>query len=154
GAQYTREDNRVEGPNHIVLGTLSVPVPAVEHNQGARAAARADLYVARAELDAARSLLTSQVARARSEVAAAAARVRAYGTEILPRLVENLSLLRRSFELGEIDLMELSIGRERFLRIQSDALVGHLDYFVALAGLERAVGADLWRDEQHEEHNP
>ena len=90
----------------------------------------------------------------RSEVVAAAARVRSYGSEILPRLVENLSLLRRSFELGEIDLMELSIGRERFLRIQSDALVGHLDYFVALAGLERAVGADLWRDEQHEEHSP
>jgi outer membrane protein TolC len=87
-------------------------------------------------------------------VAAAAQRTRAYGTEILPRFEENLTLLRRTFELGEIDILALSTGRERFLRIQSDALSSQLDYFVALAGLERVVGVDLWRDDHHEEDEP
>ncbi|MCK6550418.1 TolC family protein, partial [Myxococcota bacterium] len=98
--------------------------------------------------------LDGELARARSEVAAAAERTRAYGAEILPRFEENLTLLRRAFELGELDLLALSTGRERFYRIQSDALDAQLDYFVALAALERVVGVDLWRDDHSEENRP
>jgi cobalt-zinc-cadmium efflux system outer membrane protein len=99
-------------------------------------------------------LLEGQVTEAHSEVVAAAQRANAYGTEILPRFEENLTLLQRSFELGEIDILALSTGRERFLRIQSDALAAQLDYFVALAGLERVVGVDLWHDDHHAEAHP
>lgn len=152
GVQYNREGNPGgEAAYDIVMGVLSAPLPSFQRNQGERAAARADAIVARAELQAAQRLLEGQIAEARSEVAAAAQRTRAYGTEILPRFEENLTLLGRTFELGEIDLLALSTGRERFLRIQSDALGAMLDYFVALAGLERVVGVDLWRDDHHEE---
>jgi len=155
GVQYNREGNpSSEGPYDIVMGVVSTPIPSFQTNQGERAGARADAIVARAELDAAQRLLEGQIAEARSEVAAAAQRTRAYGTEILPRFEENLTLLRRTFELGEIDILALSTGRERFLRIQSDALGAQLDYFVALAGLERVVGVDLWRDDHHEEDQP
>jgi cobalt-zinc-cadmium efflux system outer membrane protein len=155
GVQYRREGNpSAEGPSDIVLGTLSIPIPSFHTNQGDRARARADLSVAEAERGAASLLLEGQVAQARAEMASAAERVRSYGTEVLPRFEENLALLRRSFELGEIDLLALSIGRERFLRIQSDALDAQIDFFVALANLERTVGVDLWRDEHHEESQP
>lgn len=155
GVQYRREGNpTTEGAYDIVMGVVSIPIPSFQLNQGERARARADVTVAEAELDASRRLLDGQIAEARSEVVAAAARTRAYGTEILPRFEENLTLLRRSFELGEIDILALSTGRERFLRIQSDALDAQQDYFVALAGLERVVGVDLWRDDHHEESTP
>ncbi len=155
GVQYRREGNTGnEGGAHIVLGAVSVPIPSFQRNQGERARTRADVTVARAELDAAEQLLEGQITKARSEVSAAAARTRAYGTEILPRFEENLTLLRRSFELGEIDILALLTGRERFLRIQSDALGAQQDYFVALAGLERVVGVDLWHDEHLEEEAP
>lgn len=155
GVQYRHEgSSSADGGADIVMGVVSLPVPTFQTNQGERAKARADVTVAEAELDASRRLLDGQIAEARSEVVAAAARTRAYGTEILPRLEENLTLLRRSFELGEIDLLALSTGRERFLRIQSDALSAQQDYFVALAGLERVVGVDLWHDDHHEENAP
>jgi len=155
GAQYRREGNPTsEGAYDIVLGTVSTSIPIFQLNQGARARAEAEVDVLSAEQDAARRLLDGQIAEARSEVVAAAARTRAYGTEIIPRFEENLTLLRRSFELGEIDLLALSTGRERFLRIQSDALLAQQDYFVALAGLERVVGVDLWHDDHHEEIHP
>ena len=155
GVQYRREGNPTsEGAYDIVMGVVSIPIPSFQMNQGERARARADVTVAEAELDAAQRLLDGQIAEARSEVVAAAARTRAYGTEILPRFEENLTLLRRSFELGEIDILALATGRERFLRIQSDALGAQQDYFVALAGLERVVGVDLWRDDHHEETTP
>jgi cobalt-zinc-cadmium efflux system outer membrane protein len=155
GVQYRREGNpSSEGAYDIVMGVVSVPVPLFQRNQAERARTRADVTVAEAELDASRRLLDGQIAEARSEIEAAAARTRAYGTEILPRFEENLTLLRRSFELGEIDMLALSTARERFLRIQSDALTAQQDYFVALAGLERVVGVDLWRDDHHDEATP
>jgi len=155
GVQYQREGNpTAEGPYHTVQGVVSVAIPSFQRNQGERARSRADVRVAEAELAAALSLLEGQVMLAHSEVTSAAQRLRSYGTEVLPRFEENLSLLRRSFELGEIDVLALSIGRERFLRIQHDALDAQLDYFVALANLERTVGVDLWHDDHRPEPSP
>lgn len=155
GIQYRHEGNRApDRPYDIVLGGISLAIPSFQTNQGGRAEARADVRIASAELEAAAFLLDGQIFQARSEVVAAAERVRSYGTEILPKFEENLALLRRSFELGEIDLLALSVGRERFLRIQSDALAAHLDYFVAIAALERMVGVELWSDEHHEGQAP
>jgi cobalt-zinc-cadmium efflux system outer membrane protein len=128
GVQYNREGNPTEeGAYDIVMGVVSVPITSFQRNQGERARAHADVTVAEAELDAASGLLEGQIAEARSEVVAAARRTRAYGTEVLPRFEENLTLLKRAFELGEIDILALSTGRERFLRIQSDALAAQLD---------------------------
>jgi outer membrane protein, heavy metal efflux system len=150
GVQYNREGSAGdEGSYDIVMGVISVPVTSFQSNQGERAEARADITVTEAELDAAQRLLEGQIAEARSSVVAAAKRARAYAAEVLPRFEENLTLLRRAFELGEIDILALSTGRERFLRIQSDALAAQLDYFFALAGLERVVGVDLWHDDHH-----
>lgn len=150
GVQYQREGNPgAEGVYDVWMGVLSVPVPLARRNEGERARAHADVKVAEAEVQGARRMLEAQIAEARSEVVSAAARSQAYGSEILPRFEENLTLLRRSFELGEIDILALSTGRERFLRIQSDAISAQQDYFVALAGLERVVGIDLWHDEHH-----
>ncbi len=151
GIQYSRESSPgvAGGQSDIVLGTLSIPIPSFDRNQGARAQAKADAIIAKAELQATLQLLEGQIAEAHSEVDAAAQRTSAYGTEILPRFGDNLKLLKRSFELGEIDILALSTGRERFMRIQSDALSAQQDYFIALAGLERVVGIDLWHDDHH-----
>jgi cobalt-zinc-cadmium efflux system outer membrane protein len=155
GVQYRREDDPgPEGTVDVLMGVVSLPIPSFDRNQSERAQARSDQTVAQAELDAAGRLLAGQIAETRSEVAAAARRMRTYGKEILPRFQENLVMLRRAFELGEIDILALSTGRERFLRIQSDALAASLDYFVALAALERVVGVDLWHDDHHEDDQP
>jgi cobalt-zinc-cadmium efflux system outer membrane protein len=156
GVQYAHEGSTARGgtANNIVMGVVALPIPMFQSNQGERAQARADVTIARAELDARRAAIDANIVRAHSEVVAAAKRTRAYGTEIVPRFEENLALLRRAFELGEIDIMALSVGRERFLRIQSDAFGAQLDYFVALAALERVVGVDLWHDDHADEEAP
>jgi len=144
GVQYAHESGlHGERANDIVLGVLAVPIPGFVSNQEDRARARADLTVAHAELRADSAVLEGDIARAHSEVVAAVKRMRAYGADILPSIEENLALLRQGYELGELDIMTLSVGRERFLRIQSDALAAQQDYFVAVAELERVVGVDV-----------
>jgi cobalt-zinc-cadmium efflux system outer membrane protein len=144
GVQYQRESNRaMEGIYNIVLGAVSLPIPVFQTNQAARAEARADLELAQAQWLAQSQLLAAQIAQARSELVAAAGRMQAYRGEILPHFEENLRLLARSFELGEIDLLALSAARERFLQIQADALQAQREYSIALSTLERTIGQAL-----------
>jgi hypothetical protein len=43
--------------------------------------------------------------------------VRTYSSEVVPRFQENLNLLQRAFELGEVDILEVFVARENFMRI-------------------------------------
>ncbi|MCC7540202.1 MAG: TolC family protein [Deltaproteobacteria bacterium] len=153
GVRYQVEGlGAAEGTQHVVLGVLELPIPAFRRNQGERARARADVVVAEAEHRAAMATVRASVARARAAVVAAAERVRSYGIDVLPRVEDTIAQLGRSFELGEIDLLDVLVARERFLRIQSDVLDAQLDYFVALAELERAAGVEIWPDDHlHQE---
>ena len=106
----------------------------------------------KAEQDAFRQALEARLTRASTAVDVDADRIAAYGTEILPAFEGNLTLLRRAFELGEVDLLQVLVARERLLRIQQDALTAHQDYYRDVAALEAEVGKEIWPDE-HEHHN-
>lgn len=151
GVSYTRESQPVlRGYEHIVLGTMSLPISFSQRNQEKRAQARAELSVRRAEEESFRQSLRARLTRAAISVDADADRIAAYGTEILPAFEGNLRLLRRAFELGEVDLLEVLVARERLLRIQQDALTAHQDYYRDVAALEAEVGTEVWADEHHD----
>ena len=144
GVQFSREGAPGGGSaEHILLGILSVPIPSFGLNQAERAGAQARLEVALSEQDALRSVLVARLERLRTAVDAATARMQAYGQDILPRFVENLLLIRRAFQLGEIDLLQVSVAVDRFLSIQLEALDANVDYAAAVAALEAEVGTEL-----------
>jgi cobalt-zinc-cadmium efflux system outer membrane protein len=150
GLQVTREGAPAGLEETIVLGTLSLPIPVAQRNQGARAEAQAEARIAEAEQTAFNTQLGIRIEQDRAAVTAAASRVRTYGREILPTFEENLRLIERAFELGEIDILLVSVARERFLRIRTDVLDAYADYFQAIADLEASIGTDLWPDERHD----
>lgn len=145
GAGYEYEGAPGAGqPQHVLMGFVQLPLPVAQLNQAerARAAARAD--VALAERDALVSRLAVRLERLRSAVTAAFERVEAFGEDILPRFEENLEMLRRAFELGEIDLLSLSVAVEHFLEVQRQALEAYTQYYRAASALEAEVGAEIW----------
>lgn len=73
----------------------------------------------------------------------AAERVRTYSVEVVPRFVENLNLLQRAFELGEVDILEVFVARENFLRIQNEALEAYRAYYDAVYTLEAMLGSPI-----------
>lgn len=144
GALYVYEGAPNGGnPEHVLMGLLTIPIPSFQLNQGERAGAEARLEVALAREHAVRAVLEVQLRRLRTAAVAAARRVQAYRDVVLPRFEENLRLLGRAFELGEIDFLRLSVAQERLLTVQRDALGARADYQIALADLEAYVGADL-----------
>lgn len=145
GVQYGREGAPDGGtPEDSVVGVVAVPIPSFQLNQAERAGAEARLEVALAQEAAVLAMLEARLETLRSEAEAARAGIEAYGEEILPRLAENLQWLRRAFEAGEIDLLQLSVAVDRFLQVQVDAMGAYADYFDAAAALENEVGAEVW----------
>ena len=144
GIQYGYEGAPGGGvPEHVIMGRLQIALPTTALNQAARMRTAASRDVAEARREALSSVIEVRLERLRSAVDAAAARVRSYGTDILPRFEENLAMLRRAYELGEIDLLRVSVALERFLSVQQQALAAHVDYFSAVAALEAQVGEEI-----------
>jgi len=144
GLQYQYEGRQPNTPStSMLLGAISFPIPSFQTNQGEKARSQAEAAISKRELHANYKLLYGKIAQLRSEALASEERTRAYGIDILPRFEENLHLLRRAFELGEIDILSLSAGVKRFLEIRNDALNAQQDYFVALINLERNVGVGI-----------
>jgi cobalt-zinc-cadmium efflux system outer membrane protein len=149
GARYIYEGAPGGGvPEHVVMGMLQLPFPLSQRNQAERARTTAQVVVSEAEQDALSDVLAVRLERLRTAVDAAAERVEAFGQDILPRFEENLVMLRRAFELGEIDLLRLSLAVERFLSVQQQSLEAYATYFSAVAALEAEVGQEIWEDDR------
>ena len=110
----------------------------------------ADVAVAEATLNRAIADREARVAQIKGAVAAAAARaasahqaVMRYQTDILPATIQVEQMAQESYQSGQTGvtalLQAVQIARETRLR----ALQAGLDYQLALADLERAIGAPL-----------
>lgn len=144
GVYFGREQEPgTRAPSYVALGMLTIPLPLWKRNQAARAQSRADLTVAEQELVALRYSLDIGARRAVDAVNTAAERVRTYASEVVPRFEENLNLLQRAFELGEVDILEVFVARENFLRIQNEALEAYRAYYEAVYSLESLLGSPL-----------
>jgi cobalt-zinc-cadmium efflux system outer membrane protein len=118
-----RAEQSTEEESHILLGGVRISLPLFNRGQGERATAAARLRRAQLELDIARQ---NAIADA-SGIYAQYLRQRAAADELrvhaIPLLADNLRLVERSYEVGEIDLSEvLAIRRETL-----DARTRHLD---------------------------
>lgn len=150
GLKYAREREPGESnPLHAGLFTVGIDLPFWNRNQVERARASANLAVARAELAFEQANVNTEIRAARLKVELAAERIRTFGSEVVPAFGQNLSLLERAFELGEIDLLQVMVARGRFLEIERDALAAYDAYFASSSQLETHLGAEVWPDEHH-----
>lgn len=143
GVNYEQEAQPGADPARVVSGTLSFPLPVWVGSTPQRARARASVVEAEADEATLSESLATRIARAHEQVRTDAERAKLYGSEILPTLESNLDLLQKAFELGEIDILQVLIAQERFLRSQQDALQAFADYYEGWAELEAIVGAEL-----------
>jgi len=143
GVELAREGSVGSPTNYIVLGTLQLPLPLWQRNQGERAQWRAEGAFHRAEGDMERHALAVRLARAHGELSSAAARLDVYTGETATALSDTLTLVERGFAAGEIALVELLAARQRLLGVETARLDAYADYYRALADLESASGRDF-----------
>jgi outer membrane protein, heavy metal efflux system len=142
GVTFTREGRN--GPDeevaHTVLGTIGLPLPLWQRNQGERARVLVEADLAHRDQAATAQVLRARIARSHAELAAATERLNLITSAIAPSLEGSLELLRRGFAAGEIALLDVAVAREHFLDTRRDALAAYMDYYRALAEFDYLVG--------------
>ena len=145
GLSYAHEAAPGTGPEaNVWLLNLSLPIPVWRTNQSGQAAADAALQVAHRQRDEAHIALRGALVQAALALNTAADRVALYAASVQPRLRANLALLERAYSLGEIDVHQVSLTRQRLLDVSRRALDARITYYENTATLEGLVGAELW----------
>ena len=135
GLKYAREEG-----DHILRGGLTVTLPLFSTGQEQRALGSARAARLRAELDAARARVQSEVRAAFEAYTRRLAAVTVLDSEAIPGLDENERLTTRSFEVGQIGLVELLLIRHEILDTRSDHLNALLEAALARVDLDAAAG--------------
>ena len=145
GVAYGRE--AAPGPEpetEVWLVNLGVPLPVWRGSEGAVARARAQVELGQRQRAETHRRLRAELVGAARALDSAAAQVALYETDVVPQLERNLRLLQRAFELGEVDIHQVSQTRQRLLDASARHLAARVGYYEAAATLEGLVGAELW----------
>jgi outer membrane protein, heavy metal efflux system len=132
---------RDEGDN-IVLGTLSFELPVFARNQAERGVASARVQQARIALAALERRVAQEVRLAAERVRAARRVLDAFDPETTAALAENLALVTKAYEAGQIDFVRYQLLRREALEARRDRIDALEALNRAAAQLERALGRE------------
>jgi len=135
GLRYSREEG-----DQIVLGGVTVTLPAFSKGQELQAVGSARAARLRAELDAARTRVQLEVRSIFEAYSRRTAAIRVLETEAIPGLDENETLTTRSFEVGQLGLPELLLIRREILDTRSQYLDALLEAALARIDLDASAG--------------
>jgi cobalt-zinc-cadmium efflux system outer membrane protein len=138
GVRYAKEEG-----DQIVLGGITVSLPVSSKGQEQRAVGSARAARLLAELAAARSRVQIEVRVAFDAYNRRLAAVRVLETDVIPGLDENEQLTTRSFEVGQLGLVELLLIRRQILETRSEYLDALLE--AALARIDLDASAAILR---------
>lgn len=128
-ARYDRDEG-----DHVVLGGITITLPAFNKGQDVTADAIARLGALRLERT---TTITAWTALVRARFAGLQAQRRALARierDALPAALDNETLARRSYEAGQISLIDWMVLRREALQLRRDYLARVRD--IAIAGVE------------------
>lgn len=143
GVRYAQEAGGAAAA-HVVQATVGLPLPIWNANRTERLRARADATVAQVERQTAERVLAFQVAKAHAAVQAAHERAQSAQSLLGASFEQQLQLLERAHQLGEVDALQVGQARSRLWQARQQAVSAHLDYARSLADLEAILGQDVW----------
>ena len=144
GVAYEQE--RRLGPNReqTLWVRLALPLPLWRRNQREKAVARVEKRFQKTRLEERREVLRTRIRRGVTRLNRTVERVEIYGEDILPRFDDQLALLRKGYELGEMSILDVYNARDRLLETQRKALDALGAYLEARGELERSLGTEIW----------
>ena len=149
GVEYGHEAGLgTENDANVWMLTVQIPLPLWRSNQTEIVRAEAEIDLAMAQRDADLLSLQAELLEAALVLDAAAETVALYASDIIPQLEQNLDLLLRAYDLGEVDLHQVSQTRERLLEATASYLDARVAYYEAAAHLEGLVGTEVWGHEE------
>ena len=128
--------------NYAVFG-IEINLPLFNRNQGAIAAATAEINSARSRIAASDLGIRHEVAKNLVRHNSAQERVAVYRTGVRDQAARNLDVVRQIYTYGRIRLLDVIAEQRRYIDIETGYTDVLLDAYVARVALEQAVGTKL-----------
>lgn len=135
---YDREQDK-----NRVGGFFSIPIKLFNRNQGRIASSQARQSAAEARSAYLRTVITKEVASAYTQLLLAGKEVELMQRGILRPVAENLDLVRRAYQIGEVEILAVITAQRTFVETQNSYLDALFAYQAAQIDLARAVGMPL-----------
>jgi outer membrane protein, heavy metal efflux system len=128
--------------NYAVFG-MRWTLPLFNRNQGAIAAAKAEVAAARNQVTASDLVLRHEVTQNLVRYQAAQERVTVYRKGVRDQAARNLEVVRQTYGYGRIPLLDVIAEQRRFIDIETGYTDVLFDAYASRVALERAVGTSL-----------
>ena len=122
---------------------LSLQIPIFDRNRAEIDAAKAQIQVDVADITHVEKLISSEVIAAYITLNAAEKTLKFYEGDLLKLLNENLTLTRAAYELGEVQLLEVLLLQNEFVKARFSYLDALESYHKAVIELETAIGTSI-----------
>lgn len=142
----TQEESVFDAPDisdrdRFVGMKVSVPIPLFDRKQGELMSARSRQRRAESQLAALKARIARDVQVAATRIASAEARLEHFVNDVVPLAKSNLDLTRQAYEQGFAGILQILEAQRRFSDTQLGYLTAQYEHRLAIADLEREVGA-------------
>ncbi len=134
---------RISMTNTMVRAGMTITLPTRNKNQGNIEAAVAASEEARLRREFIETIVRREVNAAWLRYEGAARVLKIYDTELLAAAQNNLRVVRASFELGYLRLMDVLAEQKRLVEIQMNYVAAQKELFLARSDLDNAVGKTI-----------
>lgn len=122
---------------------FSIQIPIFDRNRAEIDAAKAQIQVDVANITHVEKLISSEVMAAYITLNAADKTLKFYEGDLLKLLNENLTLTRAAYELGEVQLLEVLLLQNEFVKARFSYLDALESYHKAVTEIETAIGTSI-----------
>ena len=129
--------------DHTIAVGVSIPLPFANRNQGNIEAGRAQRQAAGLRRQFLEESVRTEVRAAYAQYVAASQALEAFDRDVVKQAQEGVTIIRASYDLGEIQLLDLLQEQRRFLETQKAYTDILKEHYVARAALEAAISAEL-----------
>lgn len=126
---------------HMVGGGISITLPVRNRNQGNIQAARAEVQAAEHRRQIQELIVRQEVAAAFTQAEAAQRALEIYARGVRDVASQNLDVVRRSYELGRIPLLDVIAEQRRYIEVETGYTYALKQAYDAAVEVERAIGA-------------
>ena len=122
---------------------VSLPIRLFNRNQGDIASSIAAQKTAEVGYSFLKFLIEKEVASSYSEVLLAAKEVQLLEEGMLVPVEQNLDLVQKAYQRGEVEIIEVITAQRNFVDIQTAYLEALYNFNFAIANLQKALGGNL-----------
>lgn len=156
-ARYTQSDSRFDqygmsstgllipltDRDHILTVGISIPLPFANRNQGHIETALARRQAAMLRRQFIEDVVRTEVRAAYDHYLAAAEALRTFDIDVIKQAQEGMSIIRTTYELGEVPLLDLLQEQRRLVDTQQAYTDILKEHYIAGAALVQAIGAEV-----------